>query len=168
MLGATHDLEHPPVLCPPFAGAKHVGFFEEHCFSCQSAALCTVCDNGRVLSPNMSCREPQQSKTASRRDIQHHICVEHQERLGWDMLGYSFLSHFQRISGDLPTLFQGHWVRAVIEFVSHGAQQLRCGQLPQWILSQCLGEDWQQLHGLHQARQQMSEFDAYHRVQKRP
>lgn len=28
---------------------------QEHCFSCQSAALCTVCDNGRVLSPNMSC-----------------------------------------------------------------------------------------------------------------
>lgn len=95
MLGATHDLEHPPVLCPPFAGAKHVCFFEEHCFSCQSAALCTVCDNGRVLSPNMSCGEPQQSKTASRRDIQHHICVEHQERLAWDILS----SRTERISG---------------------------------------------------------------------
>lgn len=122
MLGSTHDLEHPPVLCPPFAGAKHVCFFEEHCFSCQSAALCTVCDNGRVLSPNMSCGEPQQSKTAAET---FNIIFALNIRKGWVGICWDILSsRTSREFPDLPSLFQGHGVRAVIEFVSHGAQQV--------------------------------------------
>ena len=164
MLGATHDLEHPSVLCPPFAEAKHVCFLRNIASPVNQRPCALSVTMEGFWVPTCPVGSPSNRRLPAVETF--NIIFALNIRKGW--VGIFFPLALREFP-DLPTLFQGHWVRAVIEFLSHGAQQLsRCGQLPQWILSQCLREDWQQLHGLHQARQQMSEFDAYHRVQKRP